>query len=301
MESWTNATGDAAHAVMPDGLGRLVHPQHQDQFLQRATLPVTDPLLAGYASHFWSVRWRRHGEPLETSEVITRPDSHLTFEDAHDAAGTALTRHGIPMPAAVVTTVWTRRFVVRLAGEGQAFGLAFRPGGLAAVAGRELASDQSLPADDVLSGAGRLLAGILAETDDTVRRDVVESWLAPRCPAEPDPDYLLAASLLDRVHHDDAIVRVDQIGLVAGLSTRSVQRLFRRYAGISPKWVLMRSRLRDAAARLDADPHSDLADLATTLGWYDQSHFVRDFRRFLGVTPGAYAADAAGPGGLKRG
>ena len=45
-------------------------------------------------------------------------------------------------------------------------------------------------------------------------------------------------------------------------------------------------------AALDTDPGADLADLATRLGWYDQSHFIRDFRRFLGVTPGQYARDA---------
>lgn len=271
----------------------MVHPQRQDRFLERATFPPIDPVLAPYVEHFWTVRWSRHGEPLETSEVITRPDCHLTFEDARSAVGAPLTRHGVLMPAAVVTTVWTRRFVVRLEGEGRAFGAAFRPGALASLAGRALASDQSLPAGDVLPGASGLLPAVLAEPSDEARRGLVEAWLVPVCPPEPDPDFLLAGSLVDRVRTDSTIVRVDQIGSTAGLSTRSVQRLFRRYIGATPKWVLMRSRLRDAAAALDTDPSTDLADLAHRLGWYDQSHFVRDFRRYLDVTPGQYARDAA--------
>lgn len=297
MGSWTNATDDGSASgtgvAPPDTRGGLVHPHLQDRIVARAELPIIDPAIARYATHHWSVRWRRHGEPLETSEVITRPVCHLTFEDARLADGSPLTRHDVRMPAAVVTPVWARRFVVRLEGEGRVFGVAFRPGGLAALAGRGLAPNQSLPADDVLPGAAALLSAVLAEPDDEQRRSLVEAWLAPRCAVEPDPDYLLAASLVDAVRADAGIVRVDQIGRHAGLSTRGVQRLFRRYIGATPKWVLVRSRLRDAAARLDADPGTDLAALAHQLGWYDQSHFVRDFRRYLGVTPGQYAREAA--------
>lgn len=297
MGSWTNATDDGSASgtgvAPPDARGRLVHPHLQERIVARSELPIIDPAIARYATHHWSVRWRRHDEPLETSEVITRPVCHLTFEDARLADGTALTRHGVPMPAAVVTTVWTRRFVVRLEGAGRAFGVAFRPGGLAALVGRGLAPNQSLPADEVLPGTAALLPAVLAEPDDAQRRSIVETWLAPWCAVEPDPDYLLAASLVDAIRTDAGIVRVDQIGRHAGLSTRGVQRLFRRYIGATPKWVLVRSRLRDAAARLDTDPGTDLADLAHHLGWYDQSHFVRDFRRYLDVTPGQYARAAA--------
>src|SRR5699024_3813693 len=142
--------------------GRLVHPHHTDRVLERATFPPTDPAIAPYVEHLWSVRWMRHHVPLESSEVITRPVCHLTFEDGRNRDGTPLTRHDVTMPAAVVTTVWTQRFVVRLEGEGRAFGVAFLPGALAALAERTLPRDQSLPAGDVLPGADALLPSILA-------------------------------------------------------------------------------------------------------------------------------------------
>jgi len=274
-----------------DGFGELVHPHSTDLLLQRDRLPITVPSLMPYTEWFWSVRWVRHGQPLRTSEVIPNPVCHLTFEDGRRTGGEPLVRHGVRMPAAVVTTVWTRRFRVQLAGEGRTFGLRFRPGGLSAMIGAAVAADQSLGADDLLPGAAAVLPRVLAEQDDTTRRDIVQQWLAQLAP-EPSVDYLLATDLVAWSFRDSAVVRVEQVAARAGLSVRGVQRLFRQYVGVPPKWVLMRCRLQDAAAALDTDPEADLAEVATRLGWYDQSHFVRDFRRFLGVTPGRYARDA---------
>ena len=40
---------------------------------------------------------------------------------------------------------------------------------------------------------------------------------------------------------------------------------------------------------IEAGPAVDFADLAARLGWYDQAHFINDFRSMLGCTPGEYA------------
>jgi transcriptional regulator GlxA family with amidase domain len=79
---------------------------------------------------------------------------------------------------------------------------------------------------------------------------------------------------------------------MAATSTRSLQRLFAGYVGLSPKAVLARYRLQDAAASIDAGAVTDLAGLATELGWFDQAHFSRDFRSVVGVTPSAYLTRA---------
>jgi AraC-like DNA-binding protein len=70
-----------------------------------------------------------------------------------------------------------------------------------------------------------------------------------------------------------------------------MQRLFREYVGVSPKWVLQRYRLHEAAARLAEGTPGTWAAVAADLGYSDQSHFIRDFTRAVGLTPGAYAAE----------
>ena len=61
------------------------------------------------------------------------------------------------------------------------------------------------------------------------------------------------------------------------------------YVGVPVKWVLCRYRLQQAALEIESDPGVDFADLAVRLGWYDQAHFINDFRSMLGSTPGDYA------------
>src|SRR5699024_2391859 len=76
-----------------------------------------------------------------------------------------------------------------------------------------------------------------------------------------------------------------------GVGERQLQRIGRRRIGLSPKWLLQRRRLQDAAARLgEVDPPA-LADLATELGYADQAHFTRDFTTVLGRPPGRFARE----------
>ena len=70
---------------------------------------------------------------------------------------------------------------------------------------------------------------------------------------------------------------------------RALQRLFREYVGVSPKWVINRYRLHEALEQIAAGGAIDWSALALDLGYFDQAHFIRDFRRLVGVSPGAYA------------
>ena len=71
--------------------------------------------------------------------------------------------------------------------------------------------------------------------------------------------------------------------------SRTLQRLFARYVGVSPKWVLRRYRLHEAAAALAREQDRPWAEVAAELGYFDQSHFIRDFTAAIGLTPVAYA------------
>jgi AraC-like DNA-binding protein len=89
--------------------------------------------------------------------------------------------------------------------------------------------------------------------------------------------------------HDRTISRVDDVTERFGITPRTLQRLFQRYVGVSPKWVLRRYRLHEAAAVLAREQHRPWAEVAADLGYFDQSHFIRDFTAAIGITPVAYA------------
>ena len=81
---------------------------------------------------------------------------------------------------------------------------------------------------------------------------------------------------------------MSEVADLAGLTVRSLQRLFADYVGAGPKWVIQRCRLQDAAARV-AVQMIDWASLAEELGFADQAHLTRAFTATIGVPPATYA------------
>lgn len=74
---------------------------------------------------------------------------------------------------------------------------------------------------------------------------------------------------------------------IAGRSVRAFERMFRRQMQATPQQFLRRLRLRLACRELTAG-NSSIAAIAAGHGFCDQSHFVREFRREFGLTPGDY-------------
>ena len=91
---------------------------------------------------------------------------------------------------------------------------------------------------------------------------------------------------------DPSITRVEHLCAHAGYSKRTLQRLFREYVGVTPKWVLDRIRLHEAAERM-ADGDADWASMALDLGYFDQAHFIKAFKAVVGRSPAVYALRAA--------
>ena len=95
-------------------------------------------------------------------------------------------------------------------------------------------------------------------------------------------------AIVEEIATDRSLTTVDIVGRRFGISPRSLQRLFSRYIGVSPKWVINRHRLHEVVDRLAKGETVDWTRLALDLGYFDQAHFIRDFKAIIGRTPGDY-------------
>lgn len=88
---------------------------------------------------------------------------------------------------------------------------------------------------------------------------------------------------------DEAVNSVADLAERLGISARSLERLSLRAFGFSPKLLLRRQRFLRSLAQFMLDPS---LTWIRTLDWHyvDQAHFVRDFRRFMTMSPSHYAA-----------
>lgn len=98
--------------------------------------------------------------------------------------------------------------------------------------------------------------------------DIVTRWIT-----DPDPNEL-----------EDLLDAID-------LSPRQVERLAKLYFGSAPKKLHRKFRALHSANRLTWQSMDDWRDVATT-AYYDQSHFIREFRQFNGRTPSEFIKGA---------
>jgi len=85
------------------------------------------------------------------------------------------------------------------------------------------------------------------------------------------------------------VATVGEMSEQLAMSPRSLERLSLRAFGFAPKLLLRRQRFMRSLAQFMLDP--SLAWIRTLDCHYvDQAHFVRDFKRFMTMSPSAYAA-----------
>jgi len=245
-----------------------------DHSLHRAA-----PELAELIEHYWSVRWDRRGRDPYPQHTLSNAAVHLVIQRDRSR----------------IQGVVTGRFTALLEGRGRVFGIKFRPAGFRPFLGSSVAAltDRSVAVAEVFGRPGdSLVDELLTLEDEPGMARVADSFLTDRLPP-PDPTVHSVNRIVQLIVSDRSITRVDEVVDRVGVSKRTLQRLFSEYVGVTPKWVIQRYRLHEAADRL-ADGHElNVAALAQDLGYFDQAHFVRDFKAIVGKPPAEYARAAS--------
>jgi AraC-like DNA-binding protein len=232
--------------------------------------------LAPFVDYFWYVGWRLD-EPHE-QQVVPQPRIHAAAEDGR------LLVHGISRTP----------FVRRLTGTGHTLGVAFHPGGFRAFLRSSVGalSDRVLPAGELFDVDDRSVADAILGTNDlTTMVAALEEYLLALEPLA-DPVAAEVRALVDLAENDHGLTRAETLADRAGMSLRSLQRLFTEYVGIGPKWVIQRYRILDVAAAAHGGDPVDWAALAVELGFSDQAHLTRTFTQVVGTPPATYRREA---------
>ena len=236
------------------------------------------PDLAPFVEHFWVVRWDLTGLAPYRAETLPHPSVHLIFDEVSGARIAGIARG---------------KFARLLEGRGSVFAAKFRPGGFYPFARAPINGFTDMtrsPATLWGVDGERLARNVLALHDDDARIAAVEEFLRSLKP-ERNQEALLTTTITEAIAGDRTLVAVDDITRRFGINLRKLQRLFARYVGVNPKWVIQRYRLHEAAEQLARGFGSQSA-LAFELGYADQAHFVKDFKAAVGTSPASYAKRA---------
>lgn len=250
--------------------------------LYLSTTPA--PPLGPFVENLWALsdapgHTRERILPSGTFELVINLQ-----EDAfriYDSAGGSCRR----MPGAIVSGAYRRPFVIDTLAHASVVGVHFRPGGAA----RFLGVPAGALADDhvelaALWGrrAGELRERLCGAAAPAERFELLEQALLARLASQPrrHPAVLGALGALEST---GATVR--ELAERAGLSHRRFIQLFDEEVGMTPKRFARVRRFQRALAIAQGAESVDWAQLAHASGYCDQSHLIRDFTAFSGLSP----------------
>ena len=193
----------------------------------------------------------------------------------------------VVQPAAMVVGQITGPVVVIPTGVVDIWGVRLHPWGAAACLAIPVGELRETIVE--LDAVARSLTGLPSEVYDGQRREhallgAVERWIRGR--HAPDPGVRAAVELITRAPTPPS---VRTVGAKLGRSTRWVQRVFRETVGLSPKMLTRINRVQRAMRAARSHPARTWSSIAADVGYFDQSHLVRDFRQLVGCTPSQFS------------
>ena len=241
----------------------ILYPHHLPRF-ERRPAPAD---LTHMIRWFWIPRWNLPPGEVSTQKVLPFPATNLVIEPSMIAL------HG------PTTKLSTRK----LRGSGWAVGALLRPAGTGALhPGMTCGTTLRINAPAL----HRSVVSSMPHDADTAV-DTYAQWMRERA-ADVNEGWQLANRMEDIIAGDRGIVRVEQVAEQLHVSVRSVQRLAKRYVGVSPVAMIRRYRLQEAAQRLREDTHTTIAQIAADLRYADHAHLNAECRQVLGFNPGDY-------------
>lgn len=247
--------------------------------------PVAE--LAPYIEHYWAV-YATPESPVDLSvDVFVDGRADLIFN-----VGAPYTREVLHRGRRLVrrSNLDAQRLEpIRIVQRGDVVvtGVRFRTAGLSPFVRRSLHDWNGalvVPSEAFGSEVARLERALAESARDVEAQGrALDAFFVGRLELTPSRQSVLA--LTAEIERAPGAVRIDALLAARGASVRHVNRLFRQHLGFGPKTLARIARFQRALTMLQRPYEGTMGELAAACGYYDQSHFVRDFRRFSGAPP----------------
>ncbi len=247
------------------------------------------PPLSEYVSYFGY--WRHHGDARHQSTALPRGAVTIVIDlsGRRQVDFAAVGGPALRVPAAFLTGAGTTSYLTQIDPGQTVITVHFRPAGAGAFLGMPLGElqDRCVGIDDIWGSRSNTLRDRLVAAPSAAHRfALLERFLLGRMHIRQHQHQPGMAALLAHLDAHPS-VRIAEVCTLTGRSPKALAALFRSEVGQGPKTYLRVRRLQAALRRLDTGA-SHGAALAADLGYFDQAHFVSEFRSFTAITPTQY-------------
>ena len=151
--------------------------------------------------------------------------------------------------------------------------------------------NKPVPLNSLFGSKGDLITKAILEASSTIQRiELIESFLDQLVPSNVLIDSVVKSSI-DIILDTNGHTSINQISAVNKTSRRQLERKFSCTIGLSPKKLSKAVRMVNTIRVMFSNEKKNLTELAYENEYYDQSHFIKDFKEFTGFTPKAFYGD----------
>ena len=273
LKYWKNTTITLILKTFNQKISGVLHPKKSIQHYHlRRYQPA--PELASLVDQFWFVSWDLRGQPEHIQQNLPDPNMHLV-----------ISKQGAKVMGPV-----SKKYSFTMQGQSKIIGVKFNLGAL--VEHLSCCASDAVDKEFELKNLfafdqQELQKQALNNTDDETVIKHLTLCLLDYLPSSTK-QLRIAQTQVEQIKTNNNINRVEQLADLSHTSVRNLQRLFKTYVGLSPKWLIRKYRLHHAMTMLE-EHNISFTELATRLDYSDQSHLIRDFNEFLNITPRQYA------------
>lgn len=150
----------------------------------------------------------------------------------------------------------------------------------------DVLANTTTPLNDLWGFAIEELEAQLAECSSPVLKvNILQQFLLQQLMSSKEDPVI--SQCIKQVRYSNGDLSVAELNNKVGLSQRQLSRKFQQIVGLSPKEYLRVNRFIYSLQQLKEHANSSLTEVAYLSGYYDQAHFIRDYKDFTGCTPGA--------------
>ena len=150
--------------------------------------------------------------------------------------------------------------------------------------------NQNLNAEFFLDNSIKILNEEIANAKNFhARVEIIENFLKRQILTNVEYDILRLNAAHEQLLKNVASFKVDDFAKSACFSFRTLDRIFQKRVGLSPKEFLKIERLKGAIEMMKAKDNANLTTIACASGYFDQSHFCKDFNNIVGINPKEFA------------
>jgi AraC-like DNA-binding protein len=166
----------------------------------------------------------------------------------------------------------------------------FLPEGLAPFIDRPVSSLENKAVDINEIFGSVLEQAVLSANNNDERIKLIEEFLLARL-EEPQTIDHITSDCVEVILQTQGQLGVEELADKMNINRRNLERKFVSAVGMSPKQLSRVVRLQAALKLMEQKKYSNLTSLAYESGYYDQAHFIKDFREFTGFSPRQFFAD----------